>query len=83
MNKILGLKTEVINIRTLLMNYKNIVPEKQLSRFEKDLNLLFENYQYLSEEKELEKMRKLAKTKLNSMIRVYGEVKESETSFDK
>ena len=83
MNKILNLKTEVINLRSLLVNYKKIIPEKQKLRFDKDLNLLFENYQYLSEEKELEKMKKLAKMKLNSMIRVYGEVKETETSFDK
>lgn len=83
MNKLLNLKSEVINLRSLLFNYKKIIPYKQLPRFEKDLNLLFENYQYLSEEKDLEKMKKLAKTKLNSMKRVYGELTENETTIDK
>jgi len=83
MNKWIGIKKEVINLRSLLINYKKIIPKQQLPRFEKDLNILFEKYEILENEVELEKMKKLAKTKLNSMIRVYGELKEEETTVDK
>lgn len=83
MNKWIGIKKEVINLRSLLINYKKIIPKQQLPRFEKDIDLLFEKYQAIENEQELEKMKKLAKTKLNSMIRVYGELKEEETTVEK
>lgn len=83
MSKWLGIKTEVINLRSLLINYKRVIPKPQLPRFEKDLDLLFERYQSSENAEELEKIKKLAKTKLNSMIRVYGELKEEETTIDK
>jgi len=83
MNKWITIKKEVINLRSLLTNYKKVIPKTQLPRFEKDLELLFEKYQISENEIELEKIKKLAKTKLNSMIRVYGELKEDETTIDK
>jgi len=83
MNKWISIKKEVINLRSLLTNYKKVIPKTQLPRFEKDLELLFEKYNKIENEIELEKIKKLAKTKLNSMIRVYGELKEDETTIDK
>ncbi len=82
MKKWIGIKNEVINLRSGLLNYRKIIPKQQLPRFEKDIDLLFEKYHILENEQELEKIKKLAKTKLNSMIRVYGELKEQETSVE-
>ena len=83
MNKWIEIKNEVINLRSLLINYKKIIPKQQLPRFERDMELLFEKYQTIENDQELNKISKLAKTKLNSMIRVYGELKEVETTIDK
>lgn len=83
MNKWIGIKKDVINLRSLLLNYKRIIPNQQLPRFEKDIDLLFEKYQILENDQELEKIKKLAKAKLNSMIRVYGDLKEEETTIEK
>lgn len=79
----LHIKKEVINLRSLLFNYKTIIPKQQLPRFEKDLEMLFQNFHNSENESELDQIKKLAKTKLNSIIRVYGEIKEPETTIEK
>lgn len=80
-SKIFILKDKIMRIKINLERYQTLIPGPQKSRFDKDLSMIFKEYDKLNNEEELNKMEKLAKTKLKSVERIYGEIK-SETEKD-
>ena len=75
------LKKEILNQKYLFLKYINIIPKTQLPKFEKDLETIFENFENIGDELELNKINKLATAKLKSIKRIYGEI-ESKQKFD-
>ena len=64
------IKKGILSMRETLKRYDNLIPGGQKSRYEKDINMIFQNFDNLDSEIELTKMEKLAKTKLKSIQRI-------------
>jgi hypothetical protein len=75
------LKKGLFSIREVLKRYQTLIPETQRSKYEKDLSMIFVNIDTTSDLNDLNKMEKLAKTKLKSIERIYGALRE-ETQDD-
>lgn len=75
------LKKGIFSIREVLKRYQILIPETQKSKYEKDLSMIFMNLDSTTDLNDLNKMDKLAKTKLKSIQRIYGELRE-ETQSD-
>lgn len=77
-----SLKKEIIAIQNILFRYKNIIPDNQKGRFDKDIGIIFANIEKTNDENDLKKINKLANTKLKSIQRIYGKLRE-ESKEDK
>lgn len=77
------IKNSLNSIKFLLNRYISIIPKNQKSKYEQDLLMIFNNYENLHDEESLVNMEKLAKTKLKSIQRIYGEIKEEDENENK
>jgi hypothetical protein len=76
MSKIDLFKYSIGALRENLKRYTQLIPEIQKKRFENDLKMIFSGLDTTEEKDALLKMEKLAKTKLKSIQRIYGEIRE-------
>jgi hypothetical protein len=76
MSRIDLIKNSIGTLRENLKRYTTLIPEIQKKRFENDLKLIFSGLDTTEEKDSLLKMEKLAKTKLTSVQRIYGEIRE-------
>ena len=77
------LKKEILSHKNLLLKYKNIIPAPQLPKFEKDIDTIFNNFENIEEESQLDQIRKLAKSKFNALKKIYGDIaEEKKNKFD-
>jgi hypothetical protein len=83
MCKIQLLRKSLFDMREVLKRYTTLVPSSQLSRYEKDLAMIFSNFDEKQSEIDLLKTEKLAKTKLKSIQRIYGELREEKAGDTK
>jgi len=76
MSKILKFRNEILKIKDTLVRYRDSIPGNQKPRFDKDLLMIFQDVEKIEVESELSKMEKLAKTKLKSIQRIYGTIRD-------
>ena len=76
MCKILRWKNEILKIKETLTRYRNVIPGNQKPRFDKDLLMIFQDVDNTNEDSDLTKIEKLAKTKLKSIQRIYGTIRD-------
>jgi len=74
MNKLL--KKELNHIKSTLYKYKAKIPTNQLSKFEKDLQFIFDEIDNTVDYNTLEDLKRMAKGKLISVQRMYGALDE-------
>lgn len=65
-----------MKIKETLTRYRNVIPGNQKPRFDKDLIMIFQDLEKTQEQSDLTKMEKLAKTKLKSIQRIYGTIRD-------
>lgn len=83
MCKLQLLRKSLFDIREVLKRYTTLIPSSQLNRYEKDLAMIFSNIEANQSDVELNKTEKLAKTKLKSIQRIYGELREEKANDTK
>lgn len=80
MCKLNNLKQALFGIRATLKRYDTIIPGSHKSKYEKDIAMIFKDLDNSDEESYLIKMSKMAKTKLKSVERIYGAIREEDKS---
>jgi hypothetical protein len=68
------IKIEILAIKEIIMKYSGKIPLANKPKFEKDLNMIFQDLDNTVDYDSLEQIKNLAKTRLLTLKRLYGDI---------
>ena len=78
------IKNEITAIKNIILKYGIKIPPNNITKFDKDIKMIFQEVEDTIDYDSLEQIKNLAKTKLSSLKRLYGDLEnESQEKIQK